>query len=126
MNKAQSTAQFKSLAPFGTTDDKNYQTSYQKFEEGANVANPGKVITTKYAAGVTSWPGTHYIDMRMLNLEVKYQHVMVYIKEMVLSGGIDGLLTLRDTFSRLDKAGSGGVDFQSFLEGTGSITQSCL
>lgn len=105
------------IAPFGLSNEAYYQTSYsvhnypnEKQLENFNSKN-------RYAAGVTSWPGTHYADPRKLELEEKNQRIISQITDTLASRGIAGFLHLLETFQNCDKNRSGLIGFKDFQEG---------
>lgn len=105
------------LAPFGVSNETFYNTSYSAYNYPNEKQMENFNSKNKYAAGVTSWPGTHYTDPRKLELEEKHQRVVSQITDTLASRGVSGFLNLLETFQASDPNRSGVVSYRAFQEG---------
>lgn len=105
------------IAPYGLSNEAFYQTSYSAFNYPNEKQLENFNSKNKYAAGVTSWPGTHYADPRKLELEEKNQRLISQITDTLASRGIAGFLHLLESFQNCDKSRSGLINFGDFQEG---------
>ena len=106
--------QFGVIAPFGISNQAYYKTSYSSYDYPTDTQMATFNTKNKFAAGVTSWPGTHYADPRKLELEEKYQHILSTITETLSSRGIAGFLHLLETFQNTDSGCSGATNYHHF------------
>jgi Ca2+-binding EF-hand superfamily protein len=116
------TTRFGVVAPFGVDRYNHYKTSYNTFHSNSQkqmVGSPGD--KDRFAAGVTSWPGTHYVDPRKLDLELKYQQTLERMASALKARGVKGFLGLLESFKKADPRKTGLVDFGGFCKGTNEL-----
>lgn len=104
------------IAPYGLSNQAYYKTSYSSYDYPTDNQLANFNSKNRYAAGVTSWPGTHYADPRKLELEEKYQHLLSTITNTLAARGIAGFLHLLETFQNNDTGYSGMIKFRHFEE----------
>ena len=98
-------------APFGVSKGTSgFETSNATFR------NPADMVPkfSNLAAGISSWPGTTYVDPRIKGLEERFQVLINQIKDTLMSRGIRGILGLGRLFRIMDSDNSQTLNFYEF------------
>ena len=116
-----SQTRFTTLAPYGIGKEAFYKTTYSDFKYPDQYKVVEFTDKNRFAAGVTSWPGTHYVDPRKLELETKYQKTLSSIAKVLGLRGVRGYLEFLQAFQNQDQECSGLVSFQTLQKGMISL-----